>query len=58
MKYVDAGYVVALGTLFFYALSLAARRRRLERTAAAIRSGSPPTDASDAGAGGPEGGPS
>jgi hypothetical protein len=31
MRYVDAGYAVALATLFVYALSLVARRRRWER---------------------------
>ncbi|MGH8989144.1 MAG: hypothetical protein ACRDXC_11220 [Acidimicrobiales bacterium] len=34
MRYVDAGYVIALGVLALYALSLLARRRRLERAAA------------------------
>lgn len=33
MRYVDTGYAVALGTLFLYALSLFARRRRLGRAA-------------------------
>ncbi len=33
MRYVDAGYVIALGVLALYALSLLARRRRLERAA-------------------------
>ncbi len=31
MRYVDAGYAVALGTLFVYAVSLVLRRRRWER---------------------------
>jgi hypothetical protein len=31
MRYVDAGYAVALGALFVYALSLVLRRRRWER---------------------------
>ncbi|MGO9856170.1 MAG: hypothetical protein ACLPYY_14145 [Acidimicrobiales bacterium] len=31
MSYVDAGYAVALGTLFVYAVSLLLRRRRWER---------------------------
>jgi hypothetical protein len=31
MRYVDAGYAVALSTLFVYAISLVARRRRWER---------------------------
>ena len=31
MRYVDAGYAIALAVLALYALSLIARRRRLER---------------------------
>jgi hypothetical protein len=31
VSYVDAGYAVALGTLFVYAISLVLRRRRWER---------------------------
>ena len=31
MSYVDAGYALGLSVLFLYALSLVARRRRLER---------------------------
>lgn len=31
MSYVDAGYAVALGALFVYAVSLVLRRRRWER---------------------------
>ena len=31
MSYVDAGYAVALGALFVYALILVLRRRRWER---------------------------
>ena len=31
MRYVDAGYAIALVVLALYALSLLARRRRLER---------------------------
>jgi hypothetical protein len=31
MRYVDAGYAVALSTLFVYAVSLVLRRRRWER---------------------------
>jgi hypothetical protein len=31
MSYVDAGYAVALGTLFLYAVGLGLRRRRWER---------------------------
>jgi len=31
MSYVDAGYTIALGTLFVYAVVLGLRRRRWER---------------------------
>jgi hypothetical protein len=31
VKYVDAGYIIALSTLFCYSVSLITRRRRLER---------------------------
>ena len=31
MSYVDAGYAIALGSLFVYAVSLVLRRRRWER---------------------------
>jgi hypothetical protein len=31
VRYVDAGYAAALSTLFVYALTLVARRRRWER---------------------------
>ena len=41
MRYVDAGYAVALSTLFVYAVSLVLRRRRWERAYRA----SPPGDA-------------
>ena len=34
MRYIDAGYAVALATLATYAVSLVLRRRRLERLAA------------------------
>jgi hypothetical protein len=30
VKYVDAGYIVALSVLFLYSVSLIMRRRRLE----------------------------
>ena len=40
MRYVDAGYAIALSTLFVYALSLVVRRRRWERAYQA----SPPAD--------------
>jgi|HubBroStandDraft_1064217.scaffolds.fasta_scaffold92375_3 hypothetical protein len=38
MSYVDAGYAIALGALFVYAISLVLRRRRWER-AASLSSG-------------------
>ena len=41
MRYVDAGYAVALSTLFVYALSLVLRRRRWER---AYHAASQPAD--------------
>jgi hypothetical protein len=44
VRYVDAGYAVALSTLFVYALSLVVRRRRWERAYGA----SPPVDAQSA----------
>jgi len=31
MSYVDAGYAIALGSLFVYAIGLGLRRRRWER---------------------------
>jgi hypothetical protein len=31
VSYVDAGYTIALGTLFIYAVTLGLRRRRWER---------------------------
>ncbi len=34
MRYVDAGYVIALGALALYAVVLLLRHRRLERAAA------------------------
>jgi hypothetical protein len=43
MGYVDAGYAIALGTLFVYAISLVLRRRRWER---ALRMSATPTPAS------------
>ena len=33
MRYVDAGYVIGLGGVVLYAVTLAVRRRRLERAA-------------------------
>ncbi len=38
MRYVDAGYVVCLGALFLYAVSLVLRHRRLVRAAALAES--------------------
>ena len=35
MRYVDAGYVIALGALALYAMALVVRRRRAERAARA-----------------------
>jgi hypothetical protein len=46
MSYVDAGYAIALATLFVYAVGLLLRRRRWER---ALRASEQPV----AGAGGP-----
>ena len=37
VSYVDAGYAVALGALFVYAVSLVLRRRRWERALRASR---------------------
>jgi hypothetical protein len=39
MSYVDAGYAIALATLFVYAITLVMRRRRWER---ALRMSEPP----------------
>jgi hypothetical protein len=48
VNYVDAGYAVALGSLFAYALALALRRRRWERALKAVRSEAPsPATAAD-----------
>jgi len=41
MNYVDAGYAIAFGTVFVYAVSLVQRRRRLER---ALHLSEQPTD--------------
>jgi hypothetical protein len=38
VSYVDAGYSIALGVLFLYAISLFVRRRRLERAVAVAAS--------------------
>ncbi len=37
MSYIDAGYIVALGVLAVYGVTLALRRRRLERAVAELR---------------------
>jgi hypothetical protein len=36
MRYIDAGYAAALGTLFLYASSLLVRRRRLGKLASRV----------------------
>ena len=36
MRYIDAGYAAALGTLFLYGVSLVVRRHRLGRLAARV----------------------
>ncbi len=36
MKYVDAGYAICLGVLFFYCCALLVRRRRLARAVAVL----------------------
>jgi hypothetical protein len=36
VRYIDAGYAAALGTLFLYGVSLVVRRRRLGRLAARV----------------------
>ena len=41
MRYVDAGYVVALSVLFLYSVSLVLRRRRLEGPRSRIGRGAP-----------------
>ncbi|HEV3282203.1 MAG TPA: hypothetical protein VG032_11440 [Acidimicrobiales bacterium] len=41
MRYVVVGYAVVLGILFFYAVQLAWRRRRLTRAALRIEASSP-----------------
>jgi hypothetical protein len=49
VNYVDAGYAVALGSVFVYGLALALRRRRWERALRAARTdmSSPATAADD-----------
>ncbi len=42
MRYVDAGYVAALGSLFVYGISLVLRRRRWERALEVGRASEPP----------------
>ena len=51
MRYVDAGYAIALSVLFLYAASLVTRRRRLERAVRAAGPGAPPAGSA---AGGPD----
>jgi hypothetical protein len=41
VRYVDAGYVVALSVLFLYSVSLVLRRRRLEGPRSRIGRGDP-----------------
>jgi uncharacterized membrane protein YccC len=36
VRYIDAGYAAALGTVFVYSISLLFRRRRLTRLAARV----------------------
>jgi hypothetical protein len=45
MKYVDAGYIIALSVLFVYALSLIARGRRGERALLVAERAEPETAA-------------
>ena len=50
MRYVDAGYAIALGTVFVYALGLGLRRRRWERALKVAEDGADsahPTDSAD-----------
>ena len=49
MSYVDAGYAIALASLFVYAVSLVLRRRRWER---ALRMSEPAAESEGAPAGG------
>jgi hypothetical protein len=51
MRYVDAGYAIALGTLAVYAVGLVLRRRRWER-AARVSQGSPASPAEPVSPGG------
>ena len=48
MSYVDAGYAIALATLFVYAVTLVLRRRRWER---ALQMSEPAADPESAPAG-------
>ena len=43
MSYVDAGYTIALGTVFLYAVSLGLRRRRWERALKISKDAEEPT---------------
>jgi HAMP domain-containing protein len=51
VSYVDAGYAIGLVVLFVYALSLLARRRRLEAAAARLEAGRGTRREGDEGAG-------
>jgi hypothetical protein len=50
VRYVDAGYIAALGAMFMYAISLLLRRRRWERALSVSRASEFP-DGAGAGAG-------
>jgi hypothetical protein len=47
VSYVDAGYAVALSTLFVYAVSLVLRRRRWERAYELSAPPAPPPEQSE-----------
>jgi hypothetical protein len=44
VSYVDAGYAIALGTLFVYAVGLGLRRRRWERALEVAKDPADPAD--------------
>jgi hypothetical protein len=50
VRYVDAGYIAALGAMFMYAISLLLRRRRWERALSVSRAGEFPDAAAAAAA--------
>jgi hypothetical protein len=58
VSYVDAGYIAALGVLFFYAVGLGLRRRRWERASKVAQGDAGATQATDRAAAVPPGGPS